>query len=73
MREMIINNLVTIQCGSYSEILTFGGFTCILIQFPDKRQTTTTCWECRHGFQELSDFTSNHKARVLLASARGSQ
>lgn len=55
MREVIINNLVTIQCGSYSEILTFAG-ACILIPFPDKRQTITICWECRHRFQELPDF-----------------
>lgn len=55
MREAIINNLVTIQCGSYSEILTFAGSSCILIPFPDKRQTITTCWECRHRFQDSPD------------------
>jgi hypothetical protein len=59
---MIINNFVTMQYGSYSAILTFAGLACIFIQFPDRRQTATTCWDHRHGFQKFLNFLlPNHK------------
>lgn len=72
MSERVINTWRQYSCGSSSEILTFGVFTDVFIQFPDRRpQQPARKWNTGIYFQELSNsLLPNHKRIVLLAFPR---